>query len=254
MSPYTLAPTLSARQTTSPLAARRAKVYLTAGILSIATSLIGCQADSIPSAHAANADTQAAKPATPVRQAKSTPQTPLPASAKLIDKQANLYQVDKLLFRSEQLRAADIPLLKANHIDAILSLRFFDQDEDQELLAHVAEDANVALYNQPLKSWHVTPIEIAQALTKIRSLQAQDKSVLVHCYHGADRTGIIIAMYRVIEQGWSIDDAKREMTQGGFGYHPIWINLPRMLNPVTVAQVRQELAKLQSPVKPVKVA
>ena len=179
--------------------------------------------------------------------AKSEAPIELPELAQSIDKDANLYQVDNFLFRSEQLRAADVPLIKANHINAIVSLRFFDQDEDQELLTNVAEDADVTLYNQPLKSWHVTPKEIAQILQQIKELQAQNQRVLVHCYHGADRTGLIIAMYRIINQGWSIAAAKQEMTAGGFGYHPIWVNLEKMLNPATVADIRQELTALQRP-------
>lgn len=168
---------------------------------------------------------------------------PLPSRAVLLDDSANLYHVDELLFRSEQLTVADIPLLKASRIDAIINLRFFDRNDDAKLLEPklLIDESALDLYNQPLKSWHVTPKEVAQTLTKIKELHAQNKRVLVHCYHGADRTGLIIAMYRIIEQNWSIDDAKREMTAGGFGYHPIWINLEHMLNPTTVDAVRSEL-------------
>jgi len=173
----------------------------------------------------------------------------LPELAQSINKDANLYQVDNFLFRSEQLRAEDIPLIKANNINAIVSLRFFGHDKDQEELAEVVENTQVSLYSQPLKSWHVTPREIAQTLQQIKELQAQNKRVLVHCYHGADRTGLIIAMYRIIDQGWSIGAAKEEMTAGGFGYHPIWVNLEKMLNPATVDDIRQELALLKPPNK-----
>ena len=166
---------------------------------------------------------------------------PLPNRAILIDTSTNLYQVDSLLFRSEQLSATDIPLLIDNNIEAIINLRFFDRDDNDELLNNIVKETSVTLYNQPLKSWYVTPQEVAQILTQIKALQAQNKRVLVHCYHGADRTGLIVAMYRIIEQGWSIEDAKREMTAGGFGYHPIWINLEKMLNPTTVAAVRAQL-------------
>ncbi|MDO5767954.1 MAG: dual specificity protein phosphatase family protein [Psychrobacter sp.] len=259
MSRPTIYPTLAARQTTACSAACHAKIYIAAGILTVAAGLVGCQADSMPSANAATANDDNSSHDNKTLSLNNAPgnrhaNSSVTEQAKLINQEANLYQVTPHLFRSEQLREADVPLLKTNHIDAILSLRFFGQDEDQELLAPVIEDANIALYNQPLKSWHVTPKEVAEALYKINTLEAQNKRVLVHCYHGADRTGIIIAMYRIVEQGWSIDDAKREMTQGGFGYHPIWINLPHMLNPVTVAQVRQELAKLQSEAHPIKAA
>ena len=40
--------------------------------------------------------------------------------------------------------------------------------------------------------------------------------VYVHCTEGVDRTGLIIALYRVIEQGWAPKDAHDEMMAHGF--------------------------------------
>jgi protein tyrosine/serine phosphatase len=34
--------------------------------------------------------------------------------------------------------------------------------------------------------------------------------VFVHCQHGADRTGVMAASYRIIVQGWSKDQALRK--------------------------------------------
>ena len=53
--------------------------------------------------------------------------------------------------------------------------------------------------------------------------------VLVHCQHGADRTGTMCAMYRILREGWTVDDAIDEMKNGGFGYHSVWGNLPRFI-------------------------
>jgi protein tyrosine/serine phosphatase len=39
----------------------------------------------------------------------------------------------------------------------------------------------------------------------------------MHCKHGSDRTGLMAAMYRVVVQGWSKEQALKEMTEGGFG-------------------------------------
>ena len=48
---------------------------------------------------------------------------------------------------------------------------------------------------------------------------------LVHCQHGADRTGTMCVVYRVLIQGWSLDDALTEMKEGDYGFHGIWVNL-----------------------------
>jgi len=43
-----------------------------------------------------------------------------------------------------------------------------------------------------------------------------DKRVFVHCRLGDDRTGMMIAAYRMEAEGWSADKAMREMRQFGF--------------------------------------
>lgn len=49
--------------------------------------------------------------------------------------------------------------------------------------------------------------------------------VLLHCYHGADRTGAFAALYRINRQGWTADEAIREMTGGGYHFHRMWKSL-----------------------------
>ena len=43
-----------------------------------------------------------------------------------------------------------------------------------------------------------------------------NKKVFVHCRLGEDRTGMMVAAYRMAAQGWSADEAMREMHQFGF--------------------------------------
>jgi len=43
-----------------------------------------------------------------------------------------------------------------------------------------------------------------------------NKKVFVHCRMGKDRTGMMVAAYRMAEQGWTADEAMREMQQFGF--------------------------------------
>lgn len=43
-----------------------------------------------------------------------------------------------------------------------------------------------------------------------------EKKVFVHCRQGVDRTGMMIASYRMANQGWSADEAMLEMRQFGF--------------------------------------
>jgi protein tyrosine/serine phosphatase len=41
--------------------------------------------------------------------------------------------------------------------------------------------------------------------------------MLIHCKAGLHRTGLLAALYRVEYQGWTVNDAYREMKAQGFG-------------------------------------
>lgn len=161
--------------------------------------------------------------------------------AQAIHQDANLYQVDNRLYRSEQLNSSDRYLLAQHNIRTILNLRYFHPNEDAQILS---PHFPVKLINQPLLAWKVRPADIANALWNIEQQQKRG-AVLVHCYHGADRTGIIIAFYRIIYQNWSIEEAKKEMMQGGYGYHPLFKNLERLLTEEKVMEVKHDLSALR---------
>ena len=64
--------------------------------------------------------------------------------------------------------------------------------------------------------------------------------VLVHCLHGADRTGTMCAVYRIAVQGWTKDEAIREMTEGGFNFHSVFDNLPEWIRELDIESIRRD--------------
>lgn len=71
--------------------------------------------------------------------------------------------------------------------------------------------------NVPLDSLStVTHQEGQQIGALIRMMsQPQNQPVFVHCEHGADRTGLVVALYRVYFQGWNAQAAHDEMESMG---------------------------------------
>ena len=63
----------------------------------------------------------------------------------------------------------------------------------------------------------------------------------MHCQHGSDRTGTIIALYRMVIQNWSKEQAIAEMIQPKFGFHGVWKNIIRYLNRVDVVSMREKV-------------
>jgi len=56
--------------------------------------------------------------------------------------------------------------------------------------------------------------DIVKFLTLVR--QNPGKKIFVHCETGDDRTGMEVAAYRMAEQGWTADQARKEMEALGF--------------------------------------
>ncbi len=152
---------------------------------------------------------------------------------------ANLYRIDDKLYRSEQPVAEDGEAIVKLGIQSVINLRFFDRNDDDYLKAY-----GLTLLNRPLLSWSIKPKEIAEILYLIEK-QQQNGAVLIHCYHGADRTGLIAGMYRIIYQGWTAEEAKAEMQHGPYGYHSIWKNIANLFTEEKVNQVKMHLEALR---------
>lgn len=111
--------------------------------------------------------------------------------ATLIDEAKNFYRVDELLFRSAQLDGGDAAKLHELGIKSIVNLRHFSRGGDRRAL-EINFGSQISHFKARSK-----PAQIAEILRTIRKRQ-KEGAVLVHCYHGADRTGLVVAMYRVI--------------------------------------------------------
>ena len=147
--------------------------------------------------------------ALPQAQADETTQARPAQWAQPIATQYNLYQMSPTLYRSALPDSAAQPLLDKLHIATVIN---FLPDADSSWL----NTPGVAQVQLPYRTNHVDDADVLAALRAIQTAQAQGP-VLMHCKHGSDRTGLMAAMYRVVVQDWSKEDALKEMTQGGFG-------------------------------------
>jgi hypothetical protein len=50
-------------------------------------------------------------------------------------------------------------------------------------------------------------------------------------------------MYRVLYQNWSKEAALKELTEGGYGYHAMWTNIPTYFNAVNIEKIRVAVEK-----------
>lgn len=135
---------------------------------------------------------------------------PRPAEwAQSVEVQYNLYQMSPTLYRSALPDQGAVPLLKKLNVATVID---FLPESDSSWLS----SPDIAQVQLPYRTNHVDDADVLKVLSAIQTSQAKGP-VLMHCKHGSDRTGLMAAMYRVVVQGWSKEDALSEMTQGGFG-------------------------------------
>lgn len=126
----------------------------------------------------------------------------LPASQGI----TNFGKVDVTLYRGAQPDENGIKNLKALGVTTIINLRMPGDAEKAEPKLAVAN--GIQYTNVPLAGvGRPTDAEVAKILSVIQQSQGP---VFIHCEHGCDRTGTIVACYRIQHDGWSYAEAMKE--------------------------------------------
>ena len=153
----------------------------------------------------------------------------------------NLHMVARNLYRCAQPDAAGMAALEKLGVRTVINLR--DNHDDITL----AKGTRLRLLRFEFNAYAIETERIARVLALLR--ENGHGPFAVHCQHGSDRTGVVCAMFRLVEQGWAREDAIREMREGGYGFHRLWINIVRYLEKVDVETVRKRVDEL-APRKP----
>jgi protein tyrosine/serine phosphatase len=153
-----------------------------------------------------------------------------------VEQSTNLFRITPVLYRSAQFSQKDVALVKSLGIQTVVSLRNFHDDD------RLLRGSGVKIKRVGINTWAVGDKHVIAALKAIKAAE-KDGPVLLHCLHGADRTGLVSAMYRILYQGWTKDQALQELTEGGYGYHALWKNIPTYLRAVDVEKIRTAVEK-----------
>jgi protein tyrosine phosphatase (PTP) superfamily phosphohydrolase (DUF442 family) len=119
---------------------------------------------------------------------------------------SNLHKVSDSLYRGAQPTKEGFENLKKLGIKTVVNLRGYHSDE--ELLAETGLDYKPI----PMDTWDVTPDNVMAFLRIAADPNAAP--VFVHCQHGSDRTGTMVAAYRQSFRmepgsGYPVNDARR---------------------------------------------
>ena len=157
-----------------------------------------------------------------------------PVWAKSLDKPGlpNLHGISGTLFRGAQPTAEGMKQLEALGVKTVISFRAHHSDTD------LLKGTKLTGISIPMNTWSPTEAQVVQFLRVVNDPKQQP--VFVHCQHGADRTGMMCAIYRVAVCGWSKEEATKEMTQGGFNFHPMWTNLPKFVKELDIDAIKKK--------------
>jgi protein tyrosine/serine phosphatase len=130
----------------------------------------------------------------------------------------NFYRVNDVLYRGGQPSDDGFKRLAQLGIKTVLDLR--DDGERAQAEELKARSAGLKYLNMPMGGF-LKPNDkrVAEVMSILSS--AEHQPVFVHCQRGSDRTGTIIAIYRIDYDGWTSKDAKEEAKRFGLGFWQI---------------------------------
>ncbi len=153
--------------------------------------------------------------------ASPAPHTPAPRIT--VIGVSNFAKVSPRLYRGGQPTPAGFEKLKKMGVDIVVDLRLSGKEEERERVTK----AGMQFVALPWHCLRPRDATFARFLTLLR--EHPDKKFFVHCRYGDDRTGMMIAAYRMAMEGWTRQEAREEMNKFGF-HHSLCAPLVRYEN------------------------
>ena len=146
---------------------------------------------------------------------------------------ANFTRVNDKLWRGTQPTPEGFKQLAQAGVKTVINLRH-DADDYAQL-----QNTNLHYLWVPMRAFRPREDEVVTVLAGLRRALADPQRwpVYVHCAEGKDRTGYVIAAYRIIEEHWDPDSAIQEMFD--YRFNPAWILNPGFLR--RLGEHRQEI-------------
>ncbi len=135
------------------------------------------------------------------------------------DNLPNFRQVNENIFRGGRPTANGLKILKQKGIKLIINLEDSKKDVQFELTNLIG--SGIEFVSVPFGSFSTPKNDKVNQVLEILN-NADKYPIYIHCHHGEDRTGLLVALYKV-EHGTAPADAYREMLK--LGFHRILFSL-----------------------------
>ena len=142
----------------------------------------------------------------------------------------NFHQVSNDIFRSEQPSITEFKYLDKLGFKTIINLRLFHSDRE------LVENTQMSEVWIRMRAGDITDEKMIQVM---KAIHTSPKPILIHCWQGSDRTGVTIAMYRLVFENWTKSQAINELMQAEFGHHyNVYPNIKKYLETVDIEKIR----------------
>ncbi len=133
----------------------------------------------------------------------------------------NFAKINKNLYRGAQPSEAGIERLKKEYgIKTIVYLRRDEKRANKE--KKLAKAMGITFVHIPMNNWlRPQDPKIRAALAEIN--KKKNQPIFVHCKRGADRTGTVIAAYRMTHDDYTAKQAMKEAKTFGIGWWQVWM-------------------------------
>ncbi|NVO00065.1 MAG: tyrosine-protein phosphatase [Geobacteraceae bacterium] len=150
----------------------------------------------------------------------------LPATARISERITNLPGLSNVgrvapgVLRGAEIDKDGYATLKATGVKTVIDMRTTANEKTE------VEAAGMKAIAVPVE---MSRNGLKEKVDKIVALMADpaNQPVYLHCRHGQDRTGIVVAAFRMKQQGWSLADAEAEMQS--FGFNNVWVNFKKFI-------------------------
>ncbi|HEY9870845.1 MAG TPA: tyrosine-protein phosphatase [Candidatus Obscuribacterales bacterium] len=151
----------------------------------------------------------------------------------------NFHQVHPYLYRGGEPTSAGLNKLKQMGVTTIIDLRGHPGQVKAE--AEEARRLGLKSINLPMSAQPPTDDQVKTLLETLKTAKEDPAKgkVFVHCAHGSDRTGCMIGIWRVVNDGWTYDQAFGEMRK--YYFNPKFTRLSDTVKRYTAAGAGQQL-------------
>lgn len=98
---------------------------------------------------------------------------------------------------------------------------WFQPGEDPENIRKeklILQSMGINFWSAPVSSFASVDQDTDRLIDQTLQIMRDGQPVFIHCEHGKDRTGLLVALYRVKYENWDPMDAYTEWTQHGHGW------------------------------------